>query len=226
MRKKPPAARIQGRQTAALQEKTKARPPENKRRGADFAMEPKAAWDAATLLSPVPAVLVGCCRANGDAPNLITVAWAGTINSHPPMVSISIRPERHSHGLIMETRAFTINMPSTRHARGLDYCGVKSGRDIDKWKEAGFTPEPSSKIRPPIVAECPLALECEVRHTLLLGTHTLFLAEVAAVRVAPCLIDAKGGLDMEKAGLIAFAHGRYYAISRELGHFGWSVKKK
>jgi len=173
----------------------------------------------------VPAVLVGCCRPDGSDANLITVAWAGTVNSEPPLVSVSIRPERHSHPLIRGTGEFSVNMPTASLAWGLDFCGVRSGRDTDKWAATGMVPEPASAIRPPLVAQCPVSLECRVRSSHELGTHTMFLGEIVAVRVDPRLVDRRR-LVLGKAGLLAYAHGHYYALGRALGSFGWSVRRK
>ena len=186
----------------------------------------KLAWKPSTLLSPVPAVMVSCGGVGHWKPNIITIAWAGTICSEPPMLSISVRPERYSCPILRETGEFVVNVPSLRLARATDWCGVKSGRDTDKFAGAGLTPAPALRVRPPIIAECPLNLECRVRQTLELGTHVLFLAEVVAVQVTAELVDSKGHFRLEQAGLFAFAHGQYYALGRCLGHFGWSVRRK
>ena len=186
----------------------------------------KASWKPGNVLSPAPAVLVSCGGTQEWKPNLITIAWAGNICSDPPMLSISVRPERHSHGIITAEREFVVNVPSLRQARAVDWCGVVSGRDVDKFAATGLTPAPALKVQAPIVRECPLNIECRVRKSLPLGSHTLFLAEVVAVQVSTALIDAKGRLDLEKEGLLAFAHGWYYALGHCIGPFGFSVRKR
>jgi len=184
----------------------------------------KLIWKPSAMLAPVPVVLVSCQRP-GEAPNLITVAWAGTVCSHPPLVAISVQPSRHSHGIIRKTGEFAINLTTRRLSRATDLCGVKSGRDTDKWRLAEVTPAAASAIKVPVVAESPVVLECQVRQTHELGSHTMFIAEIVAVQVDPRLIDKRGRLALEKARLLAFAHGHYYALGAQLGHFGFSVRK-
>ncbi len=186
----------------------------------------KVLWPGSTQLAPVPAVLVACGGSKGWKNNLITVAWAGIACSHPPMLSVAIRPERYSYRIIRETEEFTVNLPSADLVRQTDWCGVVSGRDHDKFAESGLTSLPSEKIASPIVAECPLSLECQVKQVLELGVHHLFIAEILAVQVSERLIDAKGRFQLEKDGLLAFAHGHYYNLGECLGHFGFSVRKK
>jgi flavin reductase (DIM6/NTAB) family NADH-FMN oxidoreductase RutF len=142
------------------------------------------------------------------------------------MVSIAVKPGRHSHAIIAKLREFVVNVPSVSQARAVDWCGVVSGRDQDKFAGSGLTPASALKVRCPIVGECPLNIECRVRRSLDLGSHTLFLAEVVAVQVTRALVDARGRLRLEQAGLMAFAHGHYYALGRHLGHFGFSVRKR
>lgn len=178
------------------------------------------------MLSPAPAVLVSCGGSAGWKPNLITVAWAGTVCTNPPMLSISVRPERHSYPIIRQTSEFVVNLPTSRQTKATDWCGVVSGRDHDKFEKTGLTPAPSLKVGCPIALECPVNIECKVRQTLELGSHTMFIAEVVAVQVSESLIDAKGKLCLEKAGLIAYVHGAYFELGRYLGHFGFSVRKK
>lgn len=185
---------------------------------------PREVWKPTPLLGPVPAVLV-TCQGHEGPPNIITIAWTGIVNSTPPMLSISVQPIRHSHRLIAETREFVVNLPPLERVRETDLCGVISGRDGDKFQRAGLTPLPSSEVRPPLIAECPVHLECRVRHTLDLGSHTMFVAEIVAVQVAKGLIEPDGRLAFEKAGLIAWAHGHYYTLGKNLGHFGFSVRK-
>lgn len=184
----------------------------------------KQVWKPGNLLAPVPPVLVSC--GNMEKPNLITIAWAGTINSDPVRVSISVRPERYSHGLISESGEFVINLPTQKILRAVDWCGVKSGRDVDKFKEMGLTAVPGSVVSAPVLAESPVNLECRVFQTIPLGSHDLFLADVVAVDVDEDLLDEAGRLRLDKAGLAAYVHGTYYALGKQLGTFGYSVRKK
>jgi flavin reductase (DIM6/NTAB) family NADH-FMN oxidoreductase RutF len=185
----------------------------------------KKSWKPGNMLSPVPVVLVSCGGVRQWKPNLITIAWIGSVCSDPPMLSISVRPERYSHDIIKTTGEFVVNVPSADQAKTTDWCGVVSGRDTDKFSAAGLTPAPAVKVGCPIVAECPLNIECRVKKNLPLGSHTLFLAQVVAVQVSAGLVDHRGRLNLQPAGLIAFAHGHYYALGRHLGHFGFSVRK-
>jgi flavin reductase (DIM6/NTAB) family NADH-FMN oxidoreductase RutF len=185
----------------------------------------KKSFKPGNILAPVPAVLVSCGGSAGFKPNLITIAWTGSICSDPPMLSISVRPERYSYGIIQATQEFAVNIPSLAQAYATDWCGMKSGRHVDKFAETGLTPGPALKVQCPIVLECPINIECRVQQSLKLGSHTLFLAEVIAVQVSSNLLDAKGKLRLEKAGLLAFAVGQYFAMGRCLGPFGFSVKK-
>ena len=184
----------------------------------------KITWKGSVLLGPIPPVLVSC--GTPEAPNVFTVAWAGIVNTHPPRVSISVRPSRHSYGLIQESGAFVINLPTTALARAVDWCGVKSGRDVNKFEAMGLTALPASQVGCPLVGESPVNLECKVFQQIPLGTHDLFLADVVAVNVSENLLDAAGKLHLERAGLLAYAHGQYYSLGEELGTFGWSVRKK
>lgn len=178
------------------------------------------------MLFPVPAVLVSCGGANECKPNLITIAWAGTVCTNPPMISISVRPERYSYDIIKKTGEFVVNLPTVKQTKATDWCGVVSGRDHDKFKKNGLTPAPALKVDCPIVLECPVNIECKVVQTLELGSHDLFIAEVVAVQASESLIDSKGKLLLEKAGLITYVHGAYHALGSYLGHFGFSVRKK
>ncbi len=185
----------------------------------------KEIWPGSTQLAPVPAALVGC--GGGEFRyNLLTVAWTGIVCSAPPMLSISVRPDRYSHELIRSTGEFTVNLPTAAMAAAVDRCGVRSGRDCDKFAEEGLTPLPGSQIAAPLVAECPLGLECRIRQTIELGSHTLFLADILAVQVSKDYLSASGRLELEKAGLLAYCHGHYYNLGECLGHFGFSVRKK
>ena len=184
----------------------------------------KITWKGSVLLGPIPPVLVSC--GTPEAPNVFTVAWAGIVNTHPPRVSISVRPSRHSYGLIQQSGEFVINLPTTALARAVDWCGVKSGRDVNKFEAMGLTALPASQVGCPLVGESPVNLECKVFQQIPLGTHDLFLADVVAVNVSEELLDAAGKLHLERAGLLAYAHGQYYSLGEEMGTFGWSVRKK
>src|SRR5512137_2289055 len=157
----------------------------------------KRSWKPGNILSPAPPVLVSCGGMQEWKPNLITIAWAGNVCSDPPMLSISVRPERYSHEIIRTTREFVVNVPSIGQARAVDWCGVVSGRHEDKFAATGLTPSPCLKVRPPIVLECPINIECRVKKSLELGTHTMFVAEVVAVQVSAELVDKKGALRLD-----------------------------
>ena len=186
----------------------------------------KVVWPGSTQLAPVPTVLVGCGGTPEVRPNLITVAWTGVACSRPPMISIALRPERYSYALIRESGEFTVNLPGADLAETVDWCGVVSGRDHDKFVERGLTAVPGTRVTVPVVGECPLALECRVRQVLELGTHHLFLAEILAVQAAEVLLNAEGRLDLERFGMLAYVHGHYYELGRCIGHFGYSVRRK
>ena len=186
----------------------------------------KIIWRGGTQLAPVPAVLVGCGDRRRWRYNLLTVAWCGTVASDPPQLSISVRKERYSFAPISEMGDFTINLPDKSMVAALDNCGVISGRDADKFALHQLTALRGSKVAAPIVAEAPLSLECKVVHTLDLGSHTMFVGEIVAVQVASELIDADGKFDVERAGLVAYAHGHYFELGKCLGSFGFSVRKK
>jgi flavin reductase (DIM6/NTAB) family NADH-FMN oxidoreductase RutF len=177
------------------------------------------------MLWPLPVVLVACQGRDGP-PNLLTVVWTGIVCSRPPLLAIAVTPERHSHALLLETGRFSVNLPTTALVRAVDLCGVTSGRDVDKWQRTGLTPAAGTTGGPPLVAECPVNLECRVARRLELGSHTLFIAEIEQVHVAAALIDGKGRLALERAGLLSWCHGHYYALGRQLGHFGFSVRRK
>lgn len=182
-------------------------------------------WKPGTMLAPVPVVMV-TCQAKGRRPNIITVAWVGTVCSEPPMLSISVRPSRYSYPLIKDSGEFVVNIPSSSLADIADKCGVISGSQVNKIAETGLTMMPAKTVNAPIIAECPVNIECKVKQHIALGTHVLFLAEITGVQVSSHLITGDGKLDLEKAGLITFAHGNYYALGKYLGHFGFSVRKK
>ena len=184
----------------------------------------KLQWKPGTLLAPAPPALVSCRTM--EAHNVLTAAWTGIVCSEPPMTYVSIRPERYSHHMILERGEFVINLPTQAIVRATDLCGVKSGRDGDKFALAGLTAEPSALVAAPGIGECPVSLECRVREVLHLGSHDMFLSDIVAVDVDPGYVDEKGALHLEKAGLLAYAHGGYYGLGRQLGTFGFSVRKK
>ena len=184
----------------------------------------KITWKAGTLLAPVPPALISCGTV--DKPNVMTAAWTGIINSEPSMTYVSIRPSRFSHALIKQSGEFVINLTTLPLVEAADYCGVKSGRDTDKFAAMHLTPAACSKISAPQVLESPLSLECKVKDITSLGSHDMFVAEIVAVNVEEKFIDDKGHLDLEKAGLVAYSHGHYYTLGRNLGGFGFSVNKK
>ena len=185
----------------------------------------KEEWKPGNMLYPVPAVMVSCKR-DGEKPNIITVAWAGTICSDPAMVSISVRKERYSHPIIKETGEFVINLTTKDLAFATDYCGVKSGKDIDKFKEMNLTAMPASKVSCPIIGESPVNIECKVTEVIELGTHDMFIAEVVAVDVSEKYMDETGKFSLEQADLMAYSHGEYYSLGEKLGKFGYSIQKK
>lgn len=177
------------------------------------------------LLYPVPAVLVSAADKDGNS-NLITVAWAGTICSDPPMLSISVRPERYSYHMIRETGEFVVNLTTEELVRAVDFCGVKSGRDTDKWKETGLTQEKASVVNVPLVRQSPVNLECRVLRVDELGSHHMFIAQVVAVDVDEKYMDEKDQFHLSAAKPLAYSHGRYYGLGKCLGFFGYSVQKK
>jgi flavin reductase (DIM6/NTAB) family NADH-FMN oxidoreductase RutF len=185
----------------------------------------KLQWKPATILNPVPVTMVTCADAKG-VPNIITIAWTGTVSSDPPMVSISVRPERYSHGLIAERQEFVINLVTRNLVRAADFCGVKSGRTVDKFKAVKLTAEPASVVAVPLIAESPVNIECRVDRVIPLGSHDLFLARIVAVNVDEGLIDAKGKLCLDRAGLACYNHGDYCGLGRPMGYFGYSVRRR
>ena len=176
------------------------------------------------MLYPVPAVMVTV--GDKDVNNIITIAWAGTVNSDPAMVSISVRKSRYSHELLMKYKEFVINLVTKRLTRAMDYCGVKSGRDIDKFKVMKLTRGNANKVKVPIIEESPVNIECVVKQVISLGSHDMFLAEVVSVDVDDKYMDEKGSLNLEKANLITYSHGKYYTLGENIGKFGYSVRKK
>ena len=181
-------------------------------------------WKGSTLLNPEPPVLVSC--GSPEKPNLITVGWCGTICTQPPMVSISVRPERYSHHLIQESGEFVINLPTESLTRAVDWCGVKSSRDVDKFAAMHLSALPAAQVGTVLLEQSPVNLECKVTQCIALGSHDLFLAEVVAVDVDESLLDETGKLCLNRAKLIVYSHGDYLALGRRLGRFGYSVRKK
>ena len=184
----------------------------------------KQLWKPGNMLYPLPVVMVSVADKEGRN-NIITIAWAGTICSNPPMVSISVRPERYSYDIIKETGEFVINLTTKDLTFATDYCGVKSGRDVDKFKEMGLTALPGKEVKAPLIAESPVNIECKVTQEIPLGSHDMFLAEVVAVHVDEKYMDEKGKFRLDKAEPIAYSHGDYLATGELLGTFGYSVKK-
>lgn len=184
----------------------------------------KISWKAGNMLYPLPAVMVSLTDKEGNS-NIITLAWAGTICTNPPMLSVSIRPERYSYNIIKETGEFVVNLTTKELAYATDYCGVKSGKDVDKFGKMRLTKLASEKINSVAIAESPVNIECKVRQIMELGSHSLFIADVVNVRVDSRYIDEKGRFNLAKSELIAYSHGRYYELGKELGTFGYSIKK-
>lgn len=180
-------------------------------------------WKAGNMLYPLPAVMVSCAFA--EKSDIITVAWTGTICTNPAMVYISVRPERYSYDLIKNSGEFVINLTSKKLNRAMDFCGVRSGRDLDKWKEMRLTKKEGKKVKAPLIAESPVNIECRVEKVLELGSHHMFLARVEGVHVDKSLLDKNGKLCLEKAELTVYSHGFYYDLGKMMGSFGYSVKK-
>ncbi len=184
----------------------------------------KELWKPGNMLYPLPVVMVSMADTKGNN-NIITIAWAGTICTNPPMVSISVRPERYSYPILKETGEFVINLTTKDLVFATDYCGVKSGRDVDKFTEMKLTPVPGEKVKAPLIGESPVNLECKVTEVIPLGSHDMFLAEVVAVHADDKYMDEKGKFHLEKAEPIVYSHGAYLETGKMLGTFGYSVKK-
>lgn len=178
-----------------------------------------------TMLYPVPAVMVSCTDAEGNN-NIITIAWTGILCSDPPMLYISVRPERHSFEMIKSTGDFVVNIPNKKLCRSLDFCGVKSGRDVNKFELLGLTPEKSNFVKSPSIGEAPLSLECKVKDTIPLGSHYMFISDIVGVSVDEKLMDEKEKIHLSKADLICYSHGEYWTLHETLGFFGYSIRKK
>lgn len=183
----------------------------------------KITWKPGTMVYPLPPAMVSC--GTMEKPNIMTVAWTGIINTNPAMTYISIQPSRHSYALIKESGEFVINLTNTELVPAADFCGVKSGRDMDKFAVMGLTPDSCSQVKCPMISESPVSIECRVTEIKRLGSHDMFMAEILAVNVEESLMDDNGRFQLEKGGLAAFSHGRYYALGKEIGKFGFSVEK-
>ncbi len=185
---------------------------------------PRVHFKGGTLLAPVPPALISVGTV--EEGNIMTAAWTGILCSDPPKTYVSVRPSRHSHAILTETREFVINLPMASQAKETDYCGIYTGAKVNKFEKCHFTAIPSEKISSPTIAECPLALECRVTDIVSLGTHDMFVADIVSVSVDDRLLDEGGKLHMERADLLAYAHGEYYALGRRIGTFGFSTRKK
>lgn len=184
----------------------------------------KVQWKGGTFIYPIPAVMVSC--GTREESNIITVAWTGILNTNPAMCYISVRPERYSHDIIKENGEFAINLTTRQLAYAADWCGVKSGRDVDKFKEMKLTKEKANIISVPLIKESPVSVECKVKEIVPLGSHDMFVAEIVAIDADEKYIDEKGAFDISKCDLIAYANGGYYPLEKKIGKFGYSVQKK
>lgn len=184
----------------------------------------KVQWKGGTFIYPIPAVMVSC--GSMEESNIITVAWTGILNTNPAMCYISVRPERYSHDIIKENGEFAINLTTRQLAYATDWCGVKSGRDVDKFKEMKLTKERANIIKAPLIKECPVSVECKVKEIVPLGSHDMFIAEIVAIDADEKYIDEKGAFNISKCDLIAYANGGYYPLESKIGKFGYSVQKK
>ena len=178
-----------------------------------------------TALFPCPVVLVTCVDSVGK-PNIITLAWAGTVCSEPPMVGLGIRPSRYSHKLITDSKEFAVNIPPAKIVKETDYCGVSSGKVVDKFSETKLTPEPADKVKAPLIKECPVNMECVLRDVIPLGAHDLFIGEVVQVHVDPDVLDEKGNIDFKKADPFTFNVGEYWSLNKKIGTYGYSKQGK
>lgn len=185
----------------------------------------KEIWKPGNMLYPLPVVMVSVADRNGKK-NILTVGWVGTVCSEPPMVSISVRPERYSNSILKKTGEFVINLSTKELTYAVDFCGVKSGRDIDKFKELGLTAAPASQVKAPLIEESPVNIECRVKEVRPLGSHDMFLADVVAVHADAKYMDEDGKFHLEKANPIVYSHGSYFNLGEELGTFGYSVRRK
>jgi len=184
----------------------------------------KVKWKAGTFEYPIPAVMVS--MGDMEKSNIITVAWTGIINTNPAMVYISVRPTRYSYNILKEQKEFVINLTTEKLAYATDWCGVKSGANVDKFKEMHLTKEKANMVKCPLIKESPVSIECKVKKIIELGSHTMFMAEVLCIDADEKYIDEKGAFDISKCNLMAYANGGYYSLGKKLGKFGYSVQKK
>lgn len=184
----------------------------------------KVMWKPGTFVYPIPAVMVSC--GTMEESNIITVAWTGILNTNPAMVYISVRPTRYSYNIIKESGEFVINLTNEKLAYATDWCGVKSGKDFDKFKEMNLTKEKANFVKCPLIKESPVSVECKVKEIRELGTHHMFVAEVLSINADEQYIDEKGAFDISKCDLIAYCNGGYYTLDKKIGKFGYSVEKK
>ncbi len=182
-------------------------------------------WKPGNMLYPLPAVMVSC-QNKSEKPNIITVAWCATVCSDPAMISISVRKERHSYKIIKQSEEFVVNLVNEQLAYATDFCGVKSGKDIDKFKELKLAPCRMKNVKAPGIEQSPVNIECKVERTLDLGSHTMFIGKVVGVHVDKKYLNSKGSLMLNKANLVCYSHGDYYTLGKRIGSFGYSVKKK
>lgn len=178
-----------------------------------------------TIMAPLPAALVTSGYVDGKK-SVLTAAWTGIVNTRPPMAYVSVRPERFSHGVICECGEFIINLTTSKMAKTVDLCGMKSGAKLDKFARCGFLTEKGHTVDCPVITDCPVSIECRVREKTELGSHTMFIADITGVTVDERFVDSKGKINLQQAGLMAYSHGEYFALGRKLGDFGFSVKKK
>ena len=184
----------------------------------------KVTWKSGTFEYPIPAAMVSC--GNMEESNIITVAWTGVINTNPAMVYISVRPERYSYDIIKESKEFVINLTNEQLAYVTDWCGVKSGKDVDKFKQMHLTKQRANFVECPMIEEAPVSIECKVKEIKKLGSHDMFIADVLAINADEKYFDKKGAFDISKCNLIAYANGGYYTLGKKVGKFGYSVQKK
>lgn len=185
----------------------------------------KQTWKSGNMLYPLPAVMVSVTDGEGND-NIITVAWAGTVCTNPPMVSISVRPSRFSYDMICKTKEFVLNLTTEELAYATDYCGVRSGRDVDKFQELHLTKEKADHVKAPMIGESPVNIECKVKKIEKLGSHHMFLAQVVAVHADEDYMDENGRFDLNSAHPMVYSHGTYYGVGKQLGTFGYSVRKR
>lgn len=182
-------------------------------------------WKPGTIVYPLPAVMVSCGE-NPEEYNIITIAWTGTINSDPPMCYISVRPGRHSYDIIKRTGEFVINLTTEKLAKATDWCGCRSGRKYNKWKEMNLTPAPAKMVKAPIIEESPVNIECRVKDIVELGSHHMFISEVVSVSVDDTYMNEEQAFSFSKANPLVYSHGHYFGMGKRIGKFGWSVEKK